>query len=186
MSDLRIPPFDVLVRQPEPYPGFGVPVVGQTTMEHEVRSNAEEARCRLEEGFGCCLSNAACVPAELDSLIDEMWAQGWDPEVGDVDLFARDFGLVLTQALLEAQRGVIVFRSDRDVSHVSIWWADMQVEAFPFHAVGKRLADREGGSLQSFANELSGLLSDNEDPDPRNQWALRVSAEPMNRSLTTE
>ncbi|MBN1919224.1 MAG: hypothetical protein JW889_15070 [Verrucomicrobia bacterium] len=95
----------------------------------------------------------------LDKIIDGMWREGWDPDASDINLFVRDFGLVLASSVLSLLGGDLVFRSEEDLSHLSIWWPVFQVEAFPFHKVYKRLYVSQGESIVSFVRGVSTLLN---------------------------
>ena len=52
-----------------------------------------------------------------------------------------------------------MFRSESDLNHVSLWWSEQAVEAFPFHKMYKRLTSREGESVSFFVRGLEQLLS---------------------------
>jgi hypothetical protein len=87
-----------------------------------------------------------------------MWTEGWQPERSDINLFATDFGCVLTKAIEQTLDGMLVFRSSSDLSHLSVWWPQAQVEAFPFHKTYKRLLSEEGESLGFFSRQLTRLV----------------------------
>jgi hypothetical protein len=84
--------------------------------------------------------------------------------VGDLNLFTRDFGLLLLEATLDLLGGRPIFRSPgQDIYvHNSIFWPG--VEAFPFHKAFKCLTEADGESMAYFvrgvAHELKakGLL----------------------------
>ena len=90
----------------------------------------------------------------MDQIISEMWDSGWNPETGNINLFARDFGVVLVDAILKSLGGKPIFRSEKDMSHLSIFWANSKLEAFPFHKVLKCLFNRQGESASSFVSSL--------------------------------
>jgi hypothetical protein len=159
VSSLRVPPFDMLTAQPSPYSGFGEPLAESSDLEKQLLSLADEARTRLNEGFGRQLANDASLPAELDSIVREMWEHGWSPDTGNVNLFATDFGLVLAAMLRERYKVAMVFRSATDVSHVSLFWVREEIEVFPFHHVVKCLLDSQSDSIASFADGIERVLT---------------------------
>lgn len=159
MSNVNVPPFDLLSGFTSPYEGFGE--YFEPSTERFLRYDAEsrEARKRLEDGFQVHLSGLELISTELDTLAAEMWEQGWNPRKNNINLFTTDFGLVLSRAILETLGGTVVLRSDEDISHLSIWWQQEQLEAFPFHKILKRLCHREGESIRFFIDGLKFLLS---------------------------
>ena len=88
-----------------------------------------------------------------------------DPHVGNLNLFTRDFGLLLTEATLDLLGGRLVFRlpGDEIYVHNSIFWPG--VEAFPFHKAFKCLTESDGESMAYFVRgvghelEEKGLLT---------------------------
>lgn len=158
MSSLRVPPFDMLTGQPSPYSGFGEPLSESNDLEKQFVCLADEARNRLNNGFGRQLVNDASLPSELDSIIREMWEHGWSPDTGNVNLFATDLGLVLAAMLHAKHKAAIVFRSATDVSHLSLFWAREGVEVFPFHHVAKCLLDRQSDSIVTFVDGIESIL----------------------------
>jgi hypothetical protein len=118
----------------------------------------------VRETFRVKLESSTSIPIELDKIMEKMWATGWDPRVGDLNLFTRDFGLLLLEATLDLLGGRPVFRSPGEdiYVHNSIFWPG--VEAFPFHKAFKCLTETDGESMAYFvrgvAHELGakGLL----------------------------
>jgi hypothetical protein len=51
---------------------------------------------------------------QLDGLIEKMWRTGWDPRVGNLNLFTRTFGLLLFEATLDVLGGEPIFRAPGD------------------------------------------------------------------------
>lgn len=99
------------------------------------------------------------MPAALEGVIEDMWQQGWDPHHGNVDLFVRDFGLILCKSLYsQCSGGSLQFRSQTNLDHTSIWWPAQGIEAFPFHKIYKRLFSRSGESTVFFAAGVCALL----------------------------
>jgi hypothetical protein len=93
--------------------------------------------------------------------MEKMWATGWDPGVGDLNLFTRDFGLLLLEATLDLLGGRPVFRSPARIYTSTMWPG---VEAFPFHKAFKCLTETDGESMTYFVRgvahelEAKGLL----------------------------
>src|SRR5205807_1309048 len=98
------------------------------------------------------------VPERLEAVVARMWAEGWRRDDDNVNLFATDFGSILTDALHHTLRGLLVFRSRTALSHASLWWDALSVEAFPFHRVFRRLIHEEGESLSYYARRLTDLV----------------------------
>jgi hypothetical protein len=155
---LDVPPFDVLTSQTTPFTGFGDPLAATTDCEGRFLDTAHQARRRISEVFALELGGPEEVPAKLEGVIAQMWVEGWDPETGDVNLFTTDFGCVLAQAIHQTLGGLLVFRSATDLSHLSLWWHERAVEAFPFHKTYKRLLSNEGDSFPYFARCLANLV----------------------------
>ena len=108
MSYVKVPPFDVLAGDTEPFTGFGDVLPPSAEVSETFLSEAENARRRLEDGFKRDLKDPKLAAQRLDEIIAEMWAQGWSPKVGNVALFTRDFGLVLTTTVLSLCGGMPV------------------------------------------------------------------------------
>ena len=159
MSSLEVPPFDILTGGVRPFEGFGQTLPDTAERLHRLLLAAEDARVRVEMGFRRRLDDREAVPAEIDLIIDKMWNQGWSPEKGNVNLFANDFGLVVVSTLHSLAGSRLVFRSEDDVSHLSTWWADQQIEAFPFHHVLKCLCRRGEGSVGYFVRSISARVA---------------------------
>jgi hypothetical protein len=158
VSYLEVPPFDLLTNQPSPYESFGRILPASETVERAFEDVVGKARERIGEAFGVRIGQDREGIQELEDLIAEMWAQDWNPEEGDVNLFATDFGSLFTRALSRVLKGRLVFRSEKDLSHLSCWWEPNGVEAFPFHKVYKRLLSQEGESLPFFFSALESIL----------------------------
>jgi hypothetical protein len=90
-----------------------------------------------------------------------MWLEGWDPEVGDYNLFTRDFGSILAREIKSQLGGEYIFRSRKRLDYMSIFWKEKKVEAFPFFKVLKRLFNKDGESLIYFFNSLRKMIVDN-------------------------
>jgi hypothetical protein len=151
--------FDVLTNCDSPYPGFGQLLHDSQGAESELRRDAAVARMQLRETFNAHLNTSLESLSELDRIVADMWNNGWDPKKGNVNLFARDFGLILVESLIALLGGRLIFRSGNIVTHCSIFWKDAAVEAFPFHKALKcLLLDQHGDSMAYFAKGLAHLV----------------------------
>lgn len=159
-SDLgtAAPLFDLLAGMSTPYAGFGARLVEPPAQVAELQAAIAAAHQRLAAGFGRDFTAADAVPGQLDAIVGQMWRGGWSPKTGNVGLFARDFGLALTAAILTANGGEAVIPDERNWTHLSIWWRNAQTEAFPFHTVLKCLLAPDGTSMAYFFRGLSARL----------------------------
>lgn len=154
MSFHRVPLFDALTGLDAPFGGFGPILDTSSERIDRLRSVAAEAKARILDLFGVDVSDIPSGAAiQLDQIIQSMWADGWNPSEGDVNLFATDFGAILAIVLFENERGTLVFRSDTDISHVSLWDRNHAVESFPFHKIIKCLSSEDGESIISFVGK---------------------------------
>jgi hypothetical protein len=152
---IETPPFDAIAGQPNPFSGFGQILPNSVELWNRLQKEAADAQQRLQEGFRVKLSSPREVPNELDKLIAGMWESGWDPQSGNVNLFTRDLGCVLTKSILDLLGGLPIFRSETDVSHLSVFWAGAGFEAFPFHKVLKCLYSQHGETMASFMDGIA-------------------------------
>jgi len=147
-----------------PYRGFGGVIQDSSEFERQLHADAAQVRKEVRETFRVKLESSTSIPKELDDIIDRMWETGWDPRVGDLNLFTRTFGLLLIEATLDLLGGRPIFRSPGDdiYIHNSIFWPG--VEAFPFHKAFKCLTEIDGESMAYFVRgvghelETKGLL----------------------------
>ena len=95
---------------------------------------------------------------DLDDILAEMWEEAWSPETGNIHLFATDFGAILACELASSFHGRLLFRSRKDLTHCSVWWADSRVEAFAFHKALKALYDRQERALVAFYDGIESLV----------------------------
>lgn len=154
----KIPPFDVLQDGSNPTNLFGKILEQSNVRKRVLIDQALEARHRLEKTFRKSLIDPVSVPDQLDDLISSMWNENWSPKTGNVNLFVTDFGLQLVTSILSVLDGDLIFRSDKDISHLSIWWPKRRLEAFPFHKVLKCLCKRHGESVEQFFRNISGAV----------------------------
>jgi hypothetical protein len=153
-----VPPFDLLSEQDAPYSGFGDPLPESPERLQVLLAATEDARRRITKTFAHELDIPSSVPQQLDTIIAQMWAHGWSPAKGNINLFATDFGLLLTSVLLTNYHGSPIFRSEDNLSHFSIWWPSCKLEIFPFHHMVKCLSHREANSVASFAKGLAAMV----------------------------
>jgi hypothetical protein len=154
----EVPPFDVLAGARLPYGGFG-PILRDHQIEERLVVVEAEASRRISDVFGMDVSMGPDRVASLDKVIQQMWRTGWNPERGDVNLFARDFGSVLFLTLHRELNGELLFRSVTDLSHASVWWSSAAIEAFPFHKTYKALLESHGEGLRFYCNALKAKVA---------------------------
>jgi hypothetical protein len=159
-SHNEIMDFDLLVGKAPPFLGFGEVIQESEELEKELDTAADQVRRQIRDTFGAKLDNPSTTPKELDDIIQELWETGWDPQVGNLALFTRDLGLLLTEATLDLLGGNLIFRSKSDVMHWSIFWADQGVEAFPFHKALKCLTHLHGETMTFFVIGLGQVLEE--------------------------
>lgn len=154
MSFRNVPLFDILADQQSIYPGFG-PVLphSQARLDRFIKL-ADQATERIQSEFLAEKPQKDVGIETLDGIIEQMWSEDWDPQSGDINLFSTDFGLVLTRIIQALVGGRLVFRSETDLNHVSLYWPDRQIEVFPFHKIYKCLANRTGESLKMFVEAI--------------------------------
>lgn len=158
MSFRDIPLFDLLGDQDSPYTGFGDILPTVKEQEKAYNDSLKIARERVEDGMGVHLSPDESNTSIIEQVIFDMWKEGWDPSIGNIDLFTTDFGLILSDSIRTRVGGSLIFRSAKDLSHLSLWWPIHKYEAFPFHKVYKRLIHKEGESLLLFEKGILSLI----------------------------
>lgn len=150
--------FDLLVNQSAPFRGFGDVIKDSAKDERKLQEHADQVRRQIRDGFGSKLDSPATIPKELDAIAHELWETGWDPDVGNLALFTRDLGLVLTDAMLKSLGGRLIFRSATNLLHCSIFWEGHRLEAFPFHKAMKCLIRSEGETMAYFVRGVAHEL----------------------------
>jgi len=148
----------MLLNQQTPFEGFGAVLDMTDELVNRFRGVVEQATLRIEDVFKVSLEEPSQIPERLESIITNMWEQGWQPNDQNINLFATDFGCVLAKAIHELYGGTIIFRSTDDLSHLSIWWKVKQVELFPFHKTYKRLLWQEPDSIDYFIKSVAQLV----------------------------
>ncbi|MBI1337582.1 MAG: hypothetical protein GC164_11535 [Phycisphaera sp.] len=140
--------FDAL-RADSPTELFGPCLEGDsvTLASEHLQAMAALARSQIAEVFGDQIGRGGDGVDGLDRIIADMWDTGWSPASGDLNVFSRDFGVVLAAALLELPHAVAVFRSQRVLDHMSVWLPQNGLEVFPFHKALKCLRDKVGESM---------------------------------------
>lgn len=142
-----------------PYPGFGGVIERPGPLLEELRSDAASVREDLRKIFHVAFENPASTTQELDRIIEDMWETGWDPQVNDLNLFTREFGLLLFDATLDLLGGSATFRDPGEGKvyvHTSIFWPG--VEAFPFHKAFKCMTQSDGESMAHFIRGVANVL----------------------------
>ena len=100
------PAFDILSgKATTPYHGFGGVVQDSSELERQLHVDAARVREEIRKTFRVRLESSTSIPKELDDIIERMWETGWDPRVGDLNLFTHDFGLLLIVATLDLLGG---------------------------------------------------------------------------------
>jgi hypothetical protein len=150
--------FDLLVNQSTPFRGFGDLIKDSAKDERELNEYADQATKQIRDVFGAKLDSPATTPKELDAIAQELWETGWDPEVGNLALFTRDLGLILTDAILDSLGGRLIFRSATNLLHCSIFWDGHGLEAFPFHKAMKCLTQSAGETMTYFVRGVAHEL----------------------------
>ena len=159
MLFLDVPPFDLLLSQLQPYKGFGDVLSTSEPMQTQVARTAIEGRERISQVFGIDMVDCFDTPRIIDELVHSMWRDGWSPDGGNVNLFATDFGAVLTDAIQRSSGGSLIFRSATDLSHLSLWWPERGIEVFPFHKMYKRLLSDDCESVEFFVSRIRELTA---------------------------
>jgi hypothetical protein len=155
MTTAAIPAFDALQGKDSPTDCFG-PVLRADAHVRAMSNLAavcEQAEAAVRDIFGQDLTRPGSI-VELDDVIHEMWATGWDPAPGNVKLFVVHFGALLASAMLRTHGTVGVFRSETIIDHVSVWHRQSRTEYFPVHKVVKCLTARYGESASQMYNDL--------------------------------
>lgn len=162
MSKIDIPPFDIITGDAIPFDGFGNIIEDKKNVEISFIKVFKEVSERIRDIFDLDLDcENIDVVTDLENIISQMWLEGWDPEVGDYNLFTRDFGSILAREIKSQLGGEYIFRSRKRLDYMSIFWKEKKVEAFPFFKVLKRLFNKDGESLIYFFNSLRKIIVDN-------------------------
>src|SRR5260370_9707918 len=158
LSNHEILDFDILVGRSASLRGFGEVIEDSKELERQLHKDADQVRQQIRDAFDAKLDNSSGTPKELDDIIKELWETGWDLQVGNLQLFTRDFGLLLTEATLDLLGGKLISRSPSNLIHWSIFCLDRQVEAFPFHKALKCLTHFDGETITYFVRGLGHQL----------------------------
>lgn len=158
MLNLKVPAFDLLDGQEQPYTGFGEPLKKSTKRTDKLAALIENAYLRIHDGFNVDVSDPSDAAREIDRILEGMWSQGWSPTDANVNLFSTDFGLAVTGAMLKKYGGEVIFRSDTVLDHLSIWWKAERKEAFPFHHMLKCLLKPEANGVSSYFLGIGHLI----------------------------
>jgi hypothetical protein len=148
--------FDLLKGEETPTFIFGNTFIEPKEEMRNLQVVSNEAKRRFVEMF---LGNKKEITISfLEKTIRKMWEEGWTPQKGNINLFATDFGAILTCLLLKRLNGKIVFRSKTDLNNLSIWWEKKKIEVFPFHKMLKRLSSQEGDDIEYFFNQIEQMV----------------------------
>jgi len=151
--------FDLLCGEASPFAGFGFCEIEPSIEVQKFFQAAELSILRVNDTFELLLGSTTRYASELDDLISSMWQDGWNPKEKAFNLFVRDLGLCFTYLMQREIGGQLVFRGGDTLDHLSLWWPDSRVEAFPFHKVAKALSEQHGESLDQMRNGVQAKLS---------------------------
>ncbi len=157
MTQIEITPFDAIIGSEKPTGSFG------NILKYEERDEAISefenllllAKESVRENFNIFLSDSINAATELDNVISEMWSEGWNPEVGDLNLFCSHFGAILASLLIAVPNTKYVFRSSTELDNLSVWHEPSKTEYFPFHKIAKCLTAEHGESARQMVNDLN-------------------------------
>jgi hypothetical protein len=146
----KVPSFDLLKNQIEPFSGFGDIIEKSNDLDASFNSAILQAKNRCREIFSISFEDNVRNISEIDKIISHMWCTGWNPEKNDINLFVCDFGLIYSNEILSKYGGEPIYRSKSDLNHFSIYWKNQKIEVFPFHRTLKCLWHRDDESLLGF------------------------------------
>lgn len=149
--------FDALTGAAGPAAALGPRVEGPQ-VEARFAAVVAQAEASLRSFFGVTLQSPSARAAQLDELIRGLWDAQWDPKSANADLFTLHFGAILMDAALKQGGCHAVFRSDRDLTHASLWFGTLRVELFPFHKAYKAITRGPSERLGEF-QQMVGQLS---------------------------
>ncbi len=156
MSEIEIPPFDLLNGSDKPTDSFGI--ILENTEYAEALLQFEDlfnkAKESLAEIFNFDLSYHEDIVNGLDAIISEMWSTGWDPNNADLNLYCSHFGVILAFHMGSMPNVRIVMRSLNNLNHLSVWHEASKSEYFPFHKIVKCLTRKHGESIRQMVDDL--------------------------------
>ena len=159
MLESNFPAFDLLEGDENVFDGFGKFLENTQSANEYLEEVYNQAISRIEDIYEMTSHCELDIIDILEKIIEEMWNEGWNPRNGDINLFTRDFGCILAKEIKKRLNGIFVFRSNKDLSNLSLWWKEKKIEIFPFHKVFKRLSKREGESISYFYSSLKKILN---------------------------
>ena len=142
--------FDALTGAANPTDLFGAFLEGAhyDFALHGLHEHARISAARVQETFRVVVGVSEPGISALDHVIAEMWAQHWPGlSAPSFNLFATDFGALLSVAVLSLPSASAVFRSTTVLDHMSVWVGSRNTEYFPFHKAAKALLRPDGESL---------------------------------------
>lgn len=148
--------FDALTGGAGPAAALGEPISGPQ-VEARFAAVVAQAEASLGSFFGIALNSPSDRGAQLDELVRSLWEAKWDPASANTDLFTLHFGALLMDAALKRGGCEAVFRSDRELTHASLWFAPVKVELFPFHKAHKAITRGPSESLAEFLQMAEAL-----------------------------
>ena len=113
-----------------------------------------QAQSRMIDVFKMEVTDQESTIEKAEDVIQRMWQESWVPTEGQIAMFTRDFGSLVTWIIYRNLHPQLIFRSEMELIHLSCWWPEGRLEAFPFHKVYKRLSRPEGESLVFFYSAL--------------------------------
>lgn len=146
--------FDALTGGDGPAAALGERVRGPE-VEARFQTVVAAAEASLQGFFGIALDAPPQRARQLDEIIRGLRDAKWDPRSANTDLFTVHFGAILMDAALKEKTPEAIFRSDRDLTHASLWFAPVKVELFPFHKAYKAVT--RGESLTEFQQMVEQL-----------------------------
>jgi len=153
--------FDALSGAEEPTPLLGERVAGPM-VEARFEAVVAQARAAVESFFSVKLGDGVQRARALDELVGSLRQSGWEPSAEGTALYTLQFGALLMDAVLRECGGEAVFRSDRDLTHASVFFRATRVELFPFHKAFKAVARKQGeplAELYEIARQLAAAGS---------------------------
>jgi hypothetical protein len=153
VSDLL---FDALSGEAHPCAHFG-PIISRNA--DVVSAHCDRIIGQVRGSFGVEITPDAAGAMGIERIIDGMWREDWDRGRPSLDLFTHDLGVLLFHAMHVSLGGEPAFRSTLDLTHVSLHWADQQLEIFPVHRIIKRLRNPKGESVAYFFNAIASRVT---------------------------
>jgi len=148
--------FDVLSDNGKPTEMFGdvLPESEAQALAVELTDLSTQAQAAISEVFNRQISLDNNGMRAVDSIVQGMWAEEWNPHTGNLRLFTTHFGSILAVAMLSVPGTHAIFRSSKRLDHFSVWLPSRNREYFPFHKAYKCLTAPVG---ESFSQMLADI-----------------------------